>query len=129
MCLFRLFRRRCEKERERVVEEARRSSFLDAVFLIHHCNTDTRRWWPEPKPPEITPDEVFGAFDPRAYQEALARARKMRSDASYTGMAYFRYERVTHTYAQARRLLRDQNPGFSERSYELATDTAILENR
>ena len=129
MCLSWLFGRRCERERAKVVEEARRAPFLDGVFLLHHCNTDSRRWWPDPKPPEITPEEVFGTFDSRAYAEALERVRKMRSDASYTGMAYFRYEHVNHTYAQARKLLRTEHPGFSERSYELATGAAITDMR
>jgi len=129
MWLAMLFRSRGEKERAKVVAKARRLSFLDAVFLIHHCNADTRRWWPDPKPPEIAPEEIFPAFDRGAYDEALAKVRKMRSDASYTGMAYFRYERVTHSFAQARALLRRENPGFSEESYTLATDAAILDNR
>jgi hypothetical protein len=129
MCLSWLFGRRSDKDRAKVVEEARRAPFLDAVFLIHHCNTDSRRWWPDPKPPEIMPEEVFGSFDRAEYEEALEKVRKMRSDASYTGMAYHHYAQVKHSFAQARRLLRRENPGFAERSYELATDAAITDMR
>jgi hypothetical protein len=129
MRLPRLFRRRCEREREQVVEEARRSAFLDAAFLMHHCNVEMRSWWPDPKPPEIAPEEVFDAFDRVAYEEALGKVRKMRERATYVGMAYFNYESVTHTFTQARRLLREENPGFSERCYELATGSAITAMR
>ena len=129
MCLSWLFGRRCEKDRAKVVEEARRASFLDAVFLIHHCNTDTRRWWSDPKPPVITPEEVFGTYDRAGYEEALEKVRRMRSDASYTGMAYHDYAQVEHSFAQARKLLRKENPGFSERCYELATGAAITDMR
>ncbi len=129
MWLSWLFPRKCEKERASFVEEARRAAFLDAVFLIHHANTYRQRWWPYPRPPEITPEEIFGSFDRHEFEEALGKARKLSSDAAYTGMAYFRYEHVKHTYAQARRLLRAEHPGFSERSYELATSAAITDMR
>ena len=129
MCLSWLFRRKCEKERAALVEEARGAAFLDAVFLIHHANTQARRWWSDPKPPEITPEEVFGSFDRRDYEEALEKVRKLRADASYTGMAYHDYTQVKHGFGQARKLLRRENPGFAERSYELATGAAITDMR
>jgi hypothetical protein len=129
MWWHRLFPRRCEKERASFVEEARNAAFLDAAFLVHHYNSRARRWAPDPAPPEITPEEVFGSFDRAAYEEALEKARKLSTDAAYTGMAYFRYEHVKHTYAQARELLRRENPGFAERSYELATGAGITDNR
>ena len=129
MCLSWLFGRKCEKERAALVQEARGTAFLDAVFLIHHANTQVRRWWPDPKPAEITPDEVFGTFDRREYEDALEKARKLSADAAYTGMAYFRYECVKHTYTEARQILRRENPGFAERSYELATSAGITDNR
>jgi hypothetical protein len=129
MRLTRLFTRKCEKERAALVAEARRAAFSDAVFLIHHYNTRARRWAPDPKPPEITPEEVFGPFDREGWAGALTKARKLSDAAAYVGMAYFGYEHVKHTYAQARKLLREENPGFSERSYELATGAAITDMR
>ncbi len=124
-----LFPRKCERERAALVEEARGAAFPDAVFLIHHANTRARRWWSDPKPPEVTPEEVFGFFDRARYADALEKARRLSDAAAYVGMAYFEYEGVRHTYAQACQLLRKENPGFSERSYEMAADAAITDMR
>lgn len=129
MWLSWLFQRKGGRERASFVAEARRAAFLDAAFLVHHYNTRARRWAPDPMPPEITPEEVLGPTDRALWADALAKARKLSEDAAYVGMAYFRYEGVRHTYAQARALLRRENGGFSERCYELATDAAITDMR
>lgn len=122
-----LSQRKCERERASFVAEACHAAFPEAVFLVHHYNTRARRRAPEPEPPEVTPEEVFGTFDRERYADALAKARKLSEDAAYVGMAYFKYQGVKHAYAQTRARLRRKNPGFAERSYELATDAAITD--
>lgn len=117
------------KERNKYVLEARASGFLDAVFLIHYYNSDFKRWGPPPKPADITPQEVFGVFDEKQYDEAMKRARKLLSDASDVGAAFFEYQGVNRTYAEALALFRQNNPGFSERSYSLAASVGIRDMR
>jgi len=44
-------------------------------------------------------------------------------------LAFFGYGQATYSFKQAQRLLRKKNPEFSELSYGLAADAAILDMR
>lgn len=117
------------EERARYVAEAREAAFLDAVFLINYYNHEMKRWGPGPKPKDITPQEVFGEFDPNEYEHALTRSQELLAGNSLVGMAFFSYQSVTISYKDAVKKLRGENPGFSEKSYELAVTAGIRDMR
>jgi len=111
-------------ERRRYIKDAKGSSFLDAVFLIHFFNRYAN--WGGCL--DITPDEVFGAFDPVEYQSALARVSLLITHSGEVGMARHGYP-AARPYQDQYALFKKQNPGFCESSYKLAADRGILAMR
>lgn len=63
------------------IVEAKRAAFPDAVFLIHHFNSDGRRWGPPPHAEPIAPEEVLADRDTERFELALFRVRAMESRA------------------------------------------------
>jgi hypothetical protein len=73
--------------RGRYLKDAKESSFLDAVFLIHFYNRYAK--WGGCA--DIAPAEVFGAINPAEYQVALARVSRLLTHNLDVGMARHRY--------------------------------------
>ena len=117
------------EERAKCVSEAKEAEFLDAVFLINYYNRDTKRWGPEPKPKDITPQEVFGEFNEEAYKDALRRSQKLFSENAPVGMAFFKYPSVTISYEAAVKKFCKENPGFNDKCYSLAINAGIRDMR
>ncbi|GAK53400.1 putative integron gene cassette protein [Candidatus Moduliflexus flocculans] len=117
------------EERAKYVAEARDTAFLDAIFLINYYNRDRKRWGFGPKPEDITPQEVFSEFDENAYEDALRKSQKLLAENGLVGMAFFEYQSVTISYEDAAKKLRKENPGFSDKSYELAIHAGIRDMR
>jgi hypothetical protein len=69
--------------RRRYLQDAKGSSFLDAVFLIHFYNRCSN-WG---GCPDIAPSEVLDTFDPAEYQLALARVYRLLANNLDVGMA------------------------------------------
>ena len=117
------------EERAKYISEAKEATFLDAVFLINYYNRDTKRWGPGPKPEDITPQEVFSEFDEGAYKDAVRKSQKLFAGNGLVGMAFFKYQSVTISYEDAVENFRDENPGFSDKSYGLAINAGIRDMR
>lgn len=113
-------------QRAQYVAEAKEAAFLDAVFLIHYYNREIKRWWShEPKPEDITPQEVFDIFDPDAYEDALKRSQKLLATNTLVGMAFFKYQSVSISYEEAIKKFCSENSGFGDKSYGLAAQAGI----
>lgn len=116
-------------ERQRVIDEARAASFLDAVFLIYFYNHDTLRWGPPPKPPRIEPEDVFETYARDELQACLAQAHKMRSAAIRVAEAGFGYESAVRSAEDALKIFYEANPGFSARCYAKALSAGLIDAR
>lgn len=117
------------EERAKYVSEAKEAAFLDAVFLINYYNRDRKLWGPGPKPEDITPQEVFNEFDESVYKDALRKSQKLLSENGLVGMSFFKYQSVTISYEDAVKKFREENPGFSDKSYGLAINAGIRDMR
>ena len=69
--------------RQRYLKDAKGSSFLDAVFLIHFYNRYAK-WGGA----DIAPSEVFDPVDSAEYQLAVARVSRLFTQNSAVGMAH-----------------------------------------
>lgn len=117
-------------ERQRYVDEAKQVGFLDAVFVLRYYNTYRLRWGPPPKPPEIDPEEVFGArFDRAKFSDSVERVDGLLRGATAVAMAEFGYPEATRPAAEEWRLLVERHLGFSDDAYGRAVDSARMAMR
>lgn len=105
--------------RQRYLKDAKGSSFLDAVFLIHFYNRYAK-WGGA----DIAPSEVFDPVDSAEYQLAVARVSRLFTQNSAVGMAWFRYP-GSRPYEEEFEIFKALNPGFSESNYKLAANRGI----
>jgi hypothetical protein len=115
--------------RVQYVEDAKGLPFLDAVFLIDYYNVWVKRWGPSPHLADIVPKEVFSQFDQDQYAEALSRARKLMGGGTAVGRSFHRYSGEQRTYEEQLAIFHDENPGFREASYDLASDAGKTDMR
>ena len=112
------FREDLFRSRAALIERCKSESFLDAAFELVNYNVTFRR-----SPSDefyIDPLKLFPGVPPDQLQEAFSRSRRMLSDAINVVMALLNYPLATRTYEEERERFKRDNPGFSEKSYELA---------
>lgn len=115
--------------RARCVRDATSKSVLDAAFLCYYYNCFTKNWGPGMKPTDIDLAEVFPSLAAGTRLDALMRSARLFDDANRPAMARLGYREVESTYDEALARFRDDNPGFSEESYDLALQAAMVNNR
>lgn len=118
-----------QKVRDDYLQRAKCAPFLDAVFLIHYYSAHQLRWGAGPKPPAIEPGEVFDEMNMQRYREALSLVWRMWNDSTQVGLAFFGYSDAKHSYEEEMVLFVERNPGFSDRSYSLAAQAALIDLR
>lgn len=115
--------------REKYVNEAKEApSFLDAVFLINYYNREVKAYGPHPKLSDILPEEVFEEYSETEYMRSLRKANFLLQRTTYVGDAAHRSQN-TELYKAAIARMKSENPGFSERSYNLATHSSWVKMR
>jgi len=112
------------EEREKCLTLARKSEFLDAVFIITYFNY--KKSWQGVR---IDPAEVLGARNQDELKDATIRATKLLTQNAYVGAAFFKYKDCHETFEESVRRLKDLNPGFSEESYRTAIGNSIFAMR
>jgi hypothetical protein len=109
-------------DRSSTVEDAKGSSFLDAVFLIVRFNRSVNFG-------RIVPDiharEVWESFDASEYESAVQRVTALLMNTAAVGASF-------HKYAGSRPFeievaaMKTVHPGFSERTYDIVIrDNAV----
>lgn len=107
-----------------IAEAKAASSFLDSVFLIHYHNTELAKWGTNVPRKNIEPAEVFDCFDLDLYKDALRKSERLLNGNALVGMAFHKYESVRVTFDEAVEMLRNGNPGFDSKSYEMTINAS-----
>ncbi len=114
------------EEKTRCLSEARTADMLDAAFLISLHN-ENRASGPEPL--KIVPQEIFSDTPVDVIEDALMRVKKLLRESDSVAAAYYRAYGVTISYEDAKKKFREENPGFSDDTYQRAISRALYHNR
>ena len=118
------------QKREEYTQKAKEAGdILNAVFFIHYFNWCINLFGPSPKPPNISPQEVFGEYDANEYDICLEKSKKLLSRIAYVGAAFHKYQDSYETYDEALYRMRLENPGFNEECYSKAANRSITTMR
>jgi hypothetical protein len=116
------------EERGNYMKEARESALLDAAFFINYYNEVVLFYRSQSDSLKIAPQEVFPQFDPEAFAMATEKSKNLLGKIAYVGAAFFNYSGEP-PYEDALQKMKLENPGFSERCYELAVSRSIVAMR
>jgi hypothetical protein len=117
-------------ERENYIRKIRAAQLLDSVFLLFYFNGWKRHWGPPlERPPRIELSEVLPGLSQATYEHTLPSVQRMWKDADAVALAYFKYPQAKRTYEEELTAFKANNPGFSEKAYELAIDAHLVELR
>lgn len=115
------------KARQKYLEKAKASDFLNAVFFIVYYNTCVNLGRP-PKTTNIEPQEVFKKYDTNEYATALKKAKTLLNQTDYIGKAAHKYP-GSEPYEEAFTKMKNENPGFSKECYDLVVHEGLVKLR
>jgi hypothetical protein len=118
------FREDLFRSRAALIERCKSEPLLDAALELVNHNGIFR--YSSGDELYIDPSELFQGVPPSEIQDALSRARRMLGDANNVVMALFNYPQATRTYEEELERFKRDNPGFSEKSYELAEQRNMI---
>lgn len=112
------------KVREKYIEKAKQSSFLDAVFLIVYYNLYLNLRGK--KNPVIEPQAVFGRYSEHEYKIALDKAKRLLNQSGAMGKSCYKVPGA-EPYQEAFTRMKTEHTGFSEENYKLVVDKGLYE--
>jgi hypothetical protein len=114
------------EERTRCLSEARTADMLDAAFLISLHNEDRARGSEQLK---IVPQEIFSETPIDVIEDALMRVKKLLRESDSVAEAFYGYHGVTIPVEDGRKKFREENRGFSDKTYDRAVSRAMYRLR
>ena len=115
--------------REHWLKRAKAAALLDAAFLVHYYNSRARHQGPQPSSAAIEVSEVFSDVEKQEIQEVRERASKLLSYSVKLGLAFYKYAGATRTYEEEFNCFVNENPDFSDESYNLVASIGMLDMR
>lgn len=115
------------RSRANLIAQCKSEPLLDAALkLVNHNATFGR----SPRDEfYIDPAELFAGLPAEEVQAALVRSNRMLDDACNVAMAALNYPQAKRSYEEELERFRQDNPGFSEKSYELAERRGMVSMR